>query len=689
MLLVISINTKMKKILFPLCLFFSNILFLTAQVKTEYFDGPYIFHQNDSLRIQWIESGVGYDTLIANNALGEFDRKGLPIIDLNNLDFEKDEKAIFEKVDKITAISDAHGQYDLMIELLKAHQVIDEQNQWIYGKGHLVITGDNLDRGDKVMEILWFLFFLEKQATKAGGKVHVLLGNHEIMVLQGDIRYLNRKYLYTSGVLKNRYHLMFAKGSILGDWIANHRVMISINRSLFLHGGISEEILKLNYSLEEMNEIFNRHLIRFEDKSVLEDRKLAALYKENGPLWYRGYFKKEEMKNLPIDKILKKLDQDRIIVGHTSFNSIRSFYDGKVIGIDCSIKVGKTGQVLLYENKKFLVGELDGTKHSIVFNPTSKSTKSSFCDYLFNLDGIPKIVINTNVKQLIRKSHKEEYQEASLTIRAPNEKKVSTFKGRIRARGNTRKKVCNIPPVKFDFSKKMLDSLGLLKNDKLKFVFPCQANSRAQERLYKEFFLYELYHFIDSNSIIVKLMDVEFWQGEEEKLKFHGFLIEDEEEYARRKNAIVIDKGKVNVSRLHRSSFLKMIFFQYMISNTDWAVANRHNLELVKLPDINKVVALPYDFDYAGFVGHQYAVPHKSLGIKDVHERHFFNYKIREHEFYEMVRFYESIEEDVYRICEEATYLQPKTIKENKAYLRDFFNLLKRPDSLKREIIKG
>ena len=684
----------MKKIIILLVFSFTSIFLLTGQVKTEYFDGPYIFHQNDSLRVQWIESGVGHDTLIANNDLGQFNRKGLPKVDLTDLDFVKDKKATFTNVDKIVAISDAHGQYDLMIELLRVHKVIDEQNQWIFGKEHLVITGDNLDRGDKVMDILWFLFFLEKQAAKAGGQVHVLLGNHEIMVLQGDIRYLNRKYLYTSGVLKNRYHLMFAEGSVLGDWIANHQVMISINRSLFVHGGISEEIIKLKYSLEEMNEIFTKHLVRYKDESVLKDPTLFALYEENGPLWYRGYFKEDD--KFPIKKILKKLDQDRIIVGHTSFDSIRTFYDGRVIGIDCSIKEGKSGQVLLYENNKFFVGELNGTKHLFAFNPTDnlpnhptgKLPKSSFYEYLFKMDGTPKVVINTDVKQLIRRSHKDEYQEATLMIRAPNEEEVSSFEGRLRARGNTRRKVCSIPPVKFDFSKTMLDSLGFVENDKLKFVFPCNNNSRDQERLYKEFFLYELYKFIDSNSIIVKLMDVEFWQEQEEKYKFQGFLIEDEEEYARRNNAIVVEKGKLNASRLDRSSFLKMIFFQYMISNTDWAVANRHNLELVKLPEIDKVVALPYDFDYAGFVGNKYAVPHESLGIKDVNERHFFSYKVREYEFYEMVRYYESIEEDIYRICEAATYLQPKSIKENKAYLGSFFDLLKRPESLKRDIIR-
>ena len=177
-----------KKIL--LLLFFSlpAFLILTAQIRTEFYDGPYLLQQKDSLRIQWVEAGIGYDTIMANEDLGVFEKEGLPVIDLTDLDFEKNQEASITGVEKIVAISDAHGQYDLVINLLRANQVIDENNNWIYGEGHLVITGDNLDRGDKVLDILWFLFFLEKEAAKAGGKVHVLLGNHEVMVLQGDIR---------------------------------------------------------------------------------------------------------------------------------------------------------------------------------------------------------------------------------------------------------------------------------------------------------------------------------------------------------------------------------------------------------------------------------------------------------------------------------------------------------------------
>jgi len=76
-----------------------------------------------------------------------------------------------------------------------------------------------------------------------------------------------------------------------------------------------------------------------------------------------------------------------------------------------------------------------------------------------------------------------------------------------------------------------------------------------------------------------------------------AFLVEDEKAYAHRKKARIIDKGKVNPSRLERLPFLKMLFFQYLIANTDWSLRNRHNLELVVLPEQEKVTVLPYDFD--------------------------------------------------------------------------------------------
>lgn len=668
-------------------LFFSFLSFsisIQAQIKKEYFDGPYIFHEGDNIRIQWVERGIGHDSIIPKSEATVFKRESLPEVNLQDLGFYVPSAVSYSNVPKFVAVSDLHGQYDIFVKLLRAQGVVDQNNKWIYDKGHLIIVGDNFDRGDKVLDILWLLFDLQKQADKAGGLVQVLLGNHEMMVLNGDLRYLNKKYYYSGGVLKNIYPKLFRKGSVLGDWIASHHVLTSVNNKLFVHGGVSPKLLKLDLPLKKINQLFSEKMIRKTDNEIQSDTLLAELNAGNGPLWYRGYFDSTTFNMKTIDKILRKTKQETIIVGHTSFKEIKSLYDGKIIAVDCSIKLGKTGQMLVYENESMYVGNIDGTKREITHH---QNEKTSLFDAIYNMEGQPKIRISTDAKRLIRKSLKEEYQEGHFELATATGEKILDLKGKVRARGNMRKQVCYFPPIKFDFSKTDLDSVGYLDIDKLKFVFPCKSGKTKQELLYKEYFLYELYNLIDPHSIRAKLVDIVFFDGKNEKHNMTGIMIEDEESYAQRKNAKVIEKGKLRASGLQRPHFQKVQFFQYMIANSDWSVGNKHNLEMVKIPEFDRVIALPYDFDYSGFVGQDYAVPSPSLPIEDVHQRYFFSYKVTEKEFYAMVDYYKSIEEEVYKLCDQATYMKKGTRKDNKKYLKSFFDLLKNPKRLKSNTI--
>lgn len=315
--------------------------------------------------------------------------------------------------------------------------------------------------------------------------------------------------------------------------------------------------------------------------------------------------------------------------------------------------------------------------------------KTSVFNHVYQMKGRPKIVIGTDMKKLVRDKMKEEYQETSFQLIDENGDKELDLRGRIRARGNMRKQVSYYPPVKIDFKKSTLDSLGFLKLDKLKLVFPKDRGTISQRRLLKEFFLYELYASIDSTSIRVKLVDVFINHKGKEKFYFTGFFIEDEKEYARRNNAIIVERGRVRSAVLDRNSFLKMVFFQYMISNTDYSVIHKHNLEIVKLPQVEKIVAVPYDFDYSGFVGQDYALPNPKLPISDVNQRYFFPwYQISEAEYNHMIEYFRSLEDDIYALCESSDYMDSRTIKESKSYLLGFFKLLKKPKRLKSAFVK-
>ena len=97
----------------------------------------------------------------------------------------------FDDVDRIVAIADIHGAYVAMVETLQNADILGEDLAWAGGTSHLVIVGDILDRGPRSRDAMELLMRLEAEAEAAGGRVHVVIGNHESMLLTGDLRYVS------------------------------------------------------------------------------------------------------------------------------------------------------------------------------------------------------------------------------------------------------------------------------------------------------------------------------------------------------------------------------------------------------------------------------------------------------------------------------------------------------------------
>ncbi len=339
------------------------------ELKAQISDGPYIFVEGQSeLSAFWLCQGKVVNKVIeAQNFPLMTSACNLPAkvhsitsLETNVLEYSGDFN--------IAALSDFHGQYDLMIELLINNHIIDKQKNWAFGNGHFVITGDVFDRGDKVTEILWFLYDLERQAQQAGGKIHLTLGNHEVMILNGDLRYLNPKYIEAAKQLNKPFEELFSKNNILGDWLRSKPVLVKVNDMLFAHGGFHPSLAIENHSLEEINSVFKANLVKAE-LALPRQGWGEYLHRSNGPIWYRGYFAKERKKapqaksnkskgsppkdggatSAEIDMLLKHFDVSHLVVGHTSQQQIETRYQGRVIAIDSSIKRGQYGEILLIE----------------------------------------------------------------------------------------------------------------------------------------------------------------------------------------------------------------------------------------------------------------------------------------------------------------------------------------------------
>jgi hypothetical protein len=328
-------------------------------------DGPYIFRDNQVLTVRAVENGRPVTTTVAiagplQQVSWSRDRLPLVVPDARPVPAEDH----WTGVSEILAVSDIHGQLGLFRQLLRSHGVIDAAGNWCWGEGHLVIVGDVFDRGPDVTDILWTIHQLEQEAIRYGGRVHFVLGNHEAMVLRGDLRYINEKYrVVADEILETPLTELYGPGSVLGEWLRTRGVAVRINDLLFLHGGVSPAAAEAFPRIADLNEALRRGLHVTADEFGSQP-DLELLFGPLGPLWYRGYF--ESRKNYPlletgeVRQVLGTYGVSAVVVGHTTQEHVVPIHDGTVIAVDAGMKHGDRGEALLWRNGRFFRATLDG-----------------------------------------------------------------------------------------------------------------------------------------------------------------------------------------------------------------------------------------------------------------------------------------------------------------------------------------
>ncbi len=335
-------------------------------------DGPYVVWENDTTAVTFYvcDDKIDSQTFFTSDTFSFQGRcyDSLSSYKIRN-QFETP-PSIYENVNKFIALSDLHGEYEYLVEILKNSKVIDDNLKWIYGTGHLVIDGDIFDRGDMVTECLWLIYRLEQEAITAGGFVHYLLGNHELMVLRGDNRYIHEKYL--KGITRKtriKHEEIFGPESELGRWLRTKNVVEKIDGILFNHSGISPEITELNITLDDLNNEARNYL----DLSSLElafNKKAKLYFGSLGLFWYRGYFEDIKMHYPPItfdqlENLLLYFQASAIVVGHSEQDKISIRHNRNVIAIDVPVFELEGFQALLWENDSFFIIHPDGSQESL------------------------------------------------------------------------------------------------------------------------------------------------------------------------------------------------------------------------------------------------------------------------------------------------------------------------------------
>jgi len=345
---------------------------LSAQshVPSEGSDGPYVYWASSSMAWVFYSCEGKVDPRRADVREASWvrgfcgDSETNYLLDPRAPEVEPD---TYQNVSRILAVSDIHGEYDALVGFLVNAGVVDGDLRWSWGDGHLVILGDVFDRGEKVTECLWLIHRLEHEARAEGGRVHYLLGNHETMVLQGDVRYVNRSYM--DGIVAEsgiRYQDLFGPAMELGRWLRTKHLAIRLNGVLYVHGGLSPEILTRGLDLKEIN-VQGREGIDLRSYDFLFKDLPGFIFGSAGPLWYRGYHEAMEYPQATqkdVESILEHFGATAVVVGHTDIGEIRALYRGRVFGIDVDVAALGGLEGLLWEEGEFYEIRKDGSRRS-------------------------------------------------------------------------------------------------------------------------------------------------------------------------------------------------------------------------------------------------------------------------------------------------------------------------------------
>lgn len=336
-------------------------------------DGPYVLYKNDKVFVSYVFEKGGIKTtktdsvvLAERNKLSLTVATDIPgkIFTVRLKDKLQNEKSDFRKAGRQLAISDIEGSFGAFRKLLQGNHVIDENFNWIFGDAHLVLTGDFFDRGDMVTEVLWLIYSLEDKAKAAGGYVHFVLGNHEIMNLNGDLRYVHPKYFHHASLLNENYMTLYGEQSELGRWLRTKNVIQKVGDVLYVHGGVSAIMNTMELPVAKVNELVRPF---YADTSYIYPNAVVdLLYSDLGPFWYRGYYTGSiKATQQTIDSTLHQYRARYIATGHTIIaDTISTLFEKKVFNTDVQHYKGHS-EALYIEKGKFYRTTVLGEKFLI------------------------------------------------------------------------------------------------------------------------------------------------------------------------------------------------------------------------------------------------------------------------------------------------------------------------------------
>lgn len=299
------------------------------------------------------------------------------------------------------------------------------------------------------------------------------------------------------------------------------------------------------------------------------------------------------------------------------------------------------------------------------------------------------IIIQTDVKKLKSGGDKKEWQPAVFKIMAAD---TVVFEQNIQvaARGNMRKKTCDFPPVKIKFFEGDMENDSLEDINELKLVVSCRNSAGDEQLVLREYIVYKLYNQLTEESFRVKKANVKFDDPNRKRggMETLAFFIESEVELAVRLGGRPIKPRIISPKGMDTTAYDRMCLFEFMIGNTDFGAYTRHNVKVIGFKG-RPPVAIPYDFDYAGFVDADYALPSPDVPIQDVRQRYYLGLCRDAASYNNLFKEFIAQREALEAIYNQDSDLDKDSRRHSANYLKEFFDILDDPRKAQKMILEN
>ena len=232
-------------------------------------------------------------------------------------------------VSSLVAVGDLHGDLEQTRKVLRLAGAIDASDHWSGGKLVLVQTGDEIDRGDDDRAVLDLMERLKREAKAAGGAVIALSGNHELMNVTQDFRYVAEGSVSAFESAGGRI-AAFRPGGTYARMLAERPVVVQVGDTVFVHGGVLQK--HVNYGLQRINDEVRAFMLGERPELT------PVVAAEDSPLWTRVYSGVPEPACEELAQVLSALNAKRMVVGHTPQpTGVNAACDGRVWRIDVGL----------------------------------------------------------------------------------------------------------------------------------------------------------------------------------------------------------------------------------------------------------------------------------------------------------------------------------------------------------------